>query len=117
MPDIQPYTPSVPSILTTGRQARQEARAHSAQLARIERTTDLQLARAQAVGDVQQAKSQVVATVGAYGMTQVAQVSQLVTQLALAAPSASGDLEYLRTLTTMQVGQVISDTTRMLNRS
>ncbi|MCA4994226.1 hypothetical protein HWD35_05830 [Tsukamurella tyrosinosolvens] len=116
MPNIQPYTSTVPSLLGSGRQSRHEARAHANQLAAIDRITDLKLKNAQSVSDVQQANVQVVATVGAYGLTQVAQVSQLVTQLALAAPAASGDLEYLRTLTTMQIGQVIAETTRLLSR-
>lgn len=117
MPNIQPYIPSVPSVLPTGRQARQEARAHSAQLARIERTTDLRIATAQAVAEVQQAKADTVARVGAYTMQQAALVSQMATQLALAAPTASGDLDYLKTLTIMQLGQVVTDTGRQVNRS
>lgn len=117
MSNIQPYTSTVPSLLASGRQSRQEARAHSAQLARIERTTDLRVATAQAAAEVQQAKAAAVARTGAYAMQQAALVSQMASQLALAAPTASGDLDYLKTLTVMQLGQVVTDTGRQVGRS
>lgn len=117
MSTIQPYTASVPSILGSGRRARHEARAHSAQLARIERLTEIRITQAEATAQVQQAKVDAVARTGAYAMQQATLVSQMATQLALAAPAASGDLDFLKSLTMMQLGQVVTDTGRQVNRS
>ncbi|TWS17782.1 hypothetical protein FK529_18885 [Tsukamurella asaccharolytica] len=86
-------------------------------MARIERTTDLRIAAVQAAAEVQQAKADCVARTGAYAMQQAALVSQMATQLAMAAPTASGDLDYLKTLTVMQLGQVVTDCGRQVNRS
>ena len=119
MPDIQPYTASssLQRLGAQGRQSRQETRAHLGNLARIERTADLQLASLQAVADVQQSKADVVARTGGYVLQQAALVSQMQQQLALATPASSGDLDYIKTLTVMQLGQVVTDTGRQVNRS
>lgn len=113
---IEPFlnaTP-VPSYRTGG--SRQVARAHANQLAIIASNTDIRIATADATAQVQQAKADAVARTGAYAMQQAALVSQMAAQLALAAPAASGDLDYLKTLTVMQLGQVVTDTGRQVNR-
>ena len=120
MSTIEPFmnaTP-VPSYRTGGsRQSRQVARAHASQLAIIASGTEIRIATADATAQVQQAKADCVAKTGAYAMQQAALVSQMATQLALAAPAASGDLDYLKTLTVMLLGQVVTDTGRQVNRS
>ncbi len=120
MSTIEPFmnaTP-VPSYRTGGsRQSRQVARAHASQLAIIANGTEIRVAIADATAQVQQAKADAVARTGAYAMQQAALVSQMATQLALAAPAASGDLDYLKTLTVMQLGQVVTDTGRQVGRS
>lgn len=117
MSDIQPFNSAIPSILGSSRQSRQAARAHAGQLAIIANTTEIRIAHADAAAQVQQAKADAVARTGAYAMQQAALVSQMATQLALAAPAASGDLDYLKTLTIMQLGQVVTDTGRQVGRS
>ncbi len=49
-------------------------------------------------------------------MEQVALVAQMQQQLALAAPTASGDLDFIKTMTVMSVGQIVADTGRAVNR-
>lgn len=114
MSSIEPYTQSTfPSRPTTGgRLARQTARA----LAAIDHGTDITTAQIAAAGEVQQVKVDTVARTGAYAMQQVALVAQMQQQLALAAPAASGDLDFIKTMTVMGVGQIVADTSRAVNR-
>jgi hypothetical protein len=114
MSTLQPYghhlTPS-PST-AGGRLARQTAR----DLAAINHSTEISTARVAAVGEVQQARVDAVARTGAYAMQQVALLAQMQQQLALAAPAASGDLDFIKSMTTIGIGQVIADTSRAVNR-
>jgi hypothetical protein len=95
-----------------GQLSRQTAR----DLATIDQATEIATARAAAAGDVQQARIDAVARAGAYAMQQVALVSQMQQQLALAAPAASGDLDFIKTMTVLGIGQVVADTSRTVNR-
>lgn len=114
MSSIEPYTqstfPGRPTI--GGRLARQTAR----DLAAIDHGTDTTTARIAAAGEIQQVKVDAVARTGAYAMQQVALVAQMQQQLALAAPAASGDLDFIKTMTVMGVGQIVADTSRAVNR-
>ena len=114
MSDLERYTPSsLPSRSSHGgRLARQTAR----DLAAIDHGTDITTARIAAAGEIQQVKVDVVARTGAYAMQQVALVAQMQQQLALAAPAASGDLDFIKTMTVMGVGQIVADTSRAVNR-
>lgn len=114
MSSIEPYTQSTfPSRPTTGgRLARQTAR----DLAAIDHGADITTARIAAAGEIQQVKVDAVARTGAYAMQQVALVAQMQQQLALAAPAASGDLDFIKTMTVVGVGQIVADTSRAVNR-
>lgn len=114
MSNLQPYNPPplVPFSIAGGRLARQTSR----QLAAIEQNSDVRQAAITAAAEVQQAKADAVARTGAYAMQQAALVSQMQQQLAMAAPAASGDLDYLKTLTVMTLGQIVTDTGRQVNR-
>ena len=96
----------------SGRLARQTAR----DLAAIDHSTEVRSARVCAAAEVQQAKVDAVARTGAYAMQQVAIVSQMQQQLALAVPAASGDLDFIKSITVMCVGQIVADTGREVNR-
>lgn len=95
-----------------GRLARQAAR----ELAAIDHATDLRSAAIAAAGEVQQAKVDTIARTGAYAMQQAALVAQVQQQLALAAPAASGDLDFIKTMTVIGMGQAVADTARAVNR-
>ncbi|ACY20723.1 hypothetical protein Gbro_1441 [Gordonia bronchialis DSM 43247] len=114
MSSIEPYTPSsLPNRSSAGgRLARQTAR----DLAAIDQGTDITTARIAAAGEIQQVKVDAVARTGAYAMQQVALVSQVQQQLALAAPAASGDLDFIKTMTVVGVGQIVAGTGRAVNR-
>ncbi len=83
MSTIAPYSqPLVPShSITGGRLSRQTAR----DLATINHSAEISTARVAAAGEIQQARIDAVARAGAYAMQQVALVSQMQQQLALAA--------------------------------
>lgn len=69
-----------------------------------------------AAGELQRAKLATIASTGGYAMQQAAIVSQMQQQLALACPASSGDLDALKTLTAMSMGQVVVDTASKINR-
>ncbi|MFT3663037.1 MAG: hypothetical protein QM809_17210 [Gordonia sp. (in: high G+C Gram-positive bacteria)] len=115
MSNLQPLPQQ--SIIPTapaagGRLARQTSR----QIAALDAATEVRTAAIRAAAELQQEKVDAVARTGAYGMQQVTLVSQAAQQLVLAAPAASGDIEYLKTLTVMSVGQIITDTARQVNK-
>ncbi|MFV3114248.1 hypothetical protein [Gordonia amicalis] len=114
MSSIEPYNPSTfPSRPSYGgRLARQTTR----NLAAIDCNTDITSARISATAEIQQVKVDAVARTGAYAMQQAALVAQVQQQLALAAPAASGDLDFIKTMTVMGVGQIVADTCRAVNR-
>ncbi|MFD6677718.1 hypothetical protein ACFWDA_25585 [Rhodococcus zopfii] len=115
MSAIERYTQQsiVPSPSASGgRLSRQTAR----ELAAIDHVTDLRSAAIAAAGEVQQAKVEAIARTGAYAMQQAALVAQVQQQLALAAPAASGDLDFIKTMTVMGMGQAVADTARAVNR-
>lgn len=95
-----------------GRLSRQTAR----DLAAINHSADVVSARVAAAGEIQQARVDAVARTGAYAMQQVALLAQMQQQLALAAPAASGDLDFIKSMTTVGIGQVVADTGRAVNR-
>lgn len=107
-----------PSLLPTrsaaagGRLTRRTAR----DLAAIDYGTETTSARISATAEIQQVKVDAVARTGAYAMQQVALVTQMQQQLAMAAPAASGDLDFIKTMTVMGVGQIVADTSRAVNR-
>lgn len=103
-------TASYPTA-TGGRLSRQTAR----DLAAIDHSTEIMSARVAAAGEVQQARVDAVARTGAYAMQQVALLAQM-QQLALAAPAASGDLDFIKSMTMIGIGQVVADTSRAVNR-
>ncbi|MGV9671368.1 hypothetical protein ACWDPV_12355 [Gordonia sp. NPDC003504] len=114
MSSMEPYNQSlVPSrSISGGRLSRQTGR----DLATINYSTEISTARVAAAGEVQQARIDAVARAGAYAMQQVALVSQMQQQLALAAPAASGDLDFIKTMTVVGIGQIVADTSRAVNR-
>ncbi|WP_100515124.1 hypothetical protein [Mycobacteroides abscessus] len=91
-------------------------RATRQQLATIEATVAIKQAGIDAVAEVQRAKIDVVTSTGGYAMQRAALVGQMQQQLALASPVSSGDLDFLKSLTMIAVGQVLSDTVTKLNR-
>lgn len=115
MSAIERYTQQsiVPSPSASGgRLSRQTAR----ELAAIDHSTELRSATIAAAGEVQQAKVDAIARTGAYAMQQAALVAQVQQQLALAAPAASGDLDFIKTMTVIGMGQAVADTARAVNR-
>ncbi len=115
MSDIQPYTPTsslVPAISTS----RQMARRTAQQLSAIQASIEVRSAAIAAAAELQQAKVDAVARTGALAMQNVALLSQMQQQLALAAPAASGDLDYLRATTTMALASIVTDTMRQVSR-
>ncbi len=115
MPNIQPYNHQsllIPLSAIDGRLARQTSR----QIAAINQAVDVNRAAIAAAADIQQEKVDAVARTGGYAMQQAALVSNMQQQLALAAPASSGDLDYLKTLTMMGIGQIVTDTARQVNR-
>ncbi|BBY97306.1 MULTISPECIES: hypothetical protein [Mycobacteriales] len=115
MSAIERYTQQsiVPSPSASGgRLSRQTAR----ELAAIDHVTDLRSAAIAAAGEVQQAKVEAIARTGACAMQQAALVAQVQQQLALAAPAASGDLDFIKTMTVIGMGQAVADTAREVNR-
>ncbi|WP_425551859.1 hypothetical protein [Dietzia cercidiphylli] len=71
-------------------------------------------ARVAAAGEVQQTQVDAVARAGAYAMRQVALLAQMQKEIALAAPEASGDLDFIKSMTS--IGQVVADTSQPVNR-
>ena len=103
----------VPSPSTSGgRLSRQTAR----ELAAIDQSTEIRSAAIAAAGEVQQARVDAIARTGAYAMQQAALVAQMQQQLALAAPAASGDLDFIKSMTVAGIGQIVADTSRAGNR-
>lgn len=91
------------------RQTRREVAVIEANLAVRQTAVD-------AAGELQRAKLGTIASTGGYAMQQAAIVSQMQQQLALACPASSGDLDVLKTLTVMSMGQVVVDTASKINR-
>ncbi|MFT4042898.1 MAG: hypothetical protein QM673_07040 [Gordonia sp. (in: high G+C Gram-positive bacteria)] len=115
MSSIEPYnTQSAVSFRSSGggRLSRQTAR----DLAAIDRSTEVRSAQISAAGEVQQAKVDAITRTGAYGMQQATLLAQMQQQLALAAPGASGDIDFIKTMTVIGIGQAVSDTARAVNR-
>lgn len=77
------------------------ARQTSSALAAIDRHSEIAVAKAQAVADVPQAGVEAVARTRAYAMQQTALVSNMQQQLSMSALAASGDLDYIKTVTVM----------------
>ena len=111
MSNLELYTQSYSSAHQR-RLARQAARG----LAAIEHNANITTARIAAAGEIQQVKVDAVARTGAYAMQQVALVAQVQQQLALAAPAASGDLDFIKSMTVAGIGQIVADTSRAVNR-
>lgn len=114
MSSLEAYSQSLaPShSITGGRLTRQTAR----DLGVINHSTEISIARVAAAGEIQQARIDAVARAGAFAMQQAALVSQMQQQLTLAAPAASGDLDFIKTMTVMGIGQIVADTSRAVNR-
>ena len=114
MSALEPYgQPLIPSrSISGGRLSRQTA----SDLAMIDHSTEIRSTRVAAAGELQQARIDAVARTGAYALQQVALVSQMQQQLALAAPAASGDLDFIKTMTVVGIGQIVADTSRAVNR-
>ncbi|MCF8785257.1 hypothetical protein [Rhodococcus ruber] len=115
MSTIEPYGSTFPHAMpsaTGNRLARQTAR----ELAAIDHATQVRTTAVASAGEIQQAKIDAIAQTGAYAMQQAALVAQVQQQLALAAPAAAGDLDFLKTMTVMGIGQIVADTSRAVNR-
>ena len=91
-------------------------RATRQQLATIEATVAVGQAAVDAVAEVQKAKVDALTSTGGYAMQRAALVAQVQQQLALACPASSGDLDFLKSLTMVGVGQVVADTAAKVNR-
>lgn len=112
MSTIQHYAPQSASPTLGGRLTRETARA----LAVVDHATEVRSAAIAAAGEIQQAKVDAIARTGAYAMQQAALVAQVQQQLALTAPAASGDLDVIKTMTVIGIGQAVADTARAVNR-
>ena len=112
MSTIQHYVPQSPSPTLGGRLTRETARA----LAVVDHATEIRSSVIAAAGEIQQAKVDAIARTGAYAMQQAALVAQVQQQLALTAPAASGDLDVIKTMTVIGIGQAVADTARAVNR-
>ncbi|MBN7550305.1 hypothetical protein DDJ91_12575 [Mycobacteroides abscessus] len=86
------------------------------EVALIEANLAVRQTAVDAAGELQRAKLGAIASAGGYAIQQAAIVSQIQQQLALACPTASGDLDVLKTLTVMGMGQVVVDTAAKVNR-
>ncbi|GAC54474.1 hypothetical protein HGA01_18090 [Gordonia amicalis] len=116
MTEIDRFTTSATGVSNTWLGGRALSRQVARDLAAINHSTEVSTARVAAAGEVQQARIDAVARAGAYAMQQVALVSQMQQQLALAAPAASGDLDFIKTMTAVGIGQIVADTGRAVNR-
>lgn len=116
MTEIDRFTTPAAGVSNTWLGSRALSRQVARDLAAINHSTEVSTARVAAAGEVQQARIDAVARAGAYAMQQVALVSQMQQQLALAAPAASGDLDFIKTMTVAGIGQIVADTSRAVNR-
>lgn len=91
-------------------------RATRQQLATIEAAVAVKQAAVDAVAEVQRAKIDVVTSTGGYAMQRAALVGQMQQQLALACPVSPGDLDFVKSLIMVAVGQVVADTAAKVNR-
>jgi len=112
---LEIFRPTIPSLTTVGSPARLSRQVHR-EVALIEARVPVRQAAIDAAADVQRTKIDALASTGGYAMQRAALVAQMEHQLALACPTASGDLDYLKTLTTVGIGQVLSDTAAKVNR-
>lgn len=86
------------------------------EVALIEAAVAVRQTAVDAAAEVQKAKIDALASTGGYAMQRATLVTQMEQQLAVACPTASGDLDFLKTLTVMGMGQVLSDTAAKVNR-
>lgn len=91
-------------------------RATRQQLATIEATVAVRRAAVDAVADVQQVKIDAVVAAGERAMLRAALLGQVQQQLVLACPTSSGDMDVLKTITTIGIGQVVADTATKVAR-
>ncbi|MBB4853384.1 hypothetical protein HNP40_000750 [Mycobacteroides chelonae] len=111
--------PSVASLLPSSPFDRFGTKLHrqaSREVALIEANLAVRQTAVDAAGELQRAKLGTIASTGGYAMQQAAIVGQMQQQLALACPASSGDLDVLKTLTVMSMGQVVVDTASKVNR-
>jgi len=87
-------------------------RRHSRAVARVDAGSELRLARVEAEAEVQAATVDAMSYVGRRAMQDVALVSQLEQQLALAVPMASGRLAAIADVTALELDPVFR--TRLL---
>ncbi|WP_237075744.1 hypothetical protein [Mycobacteroides abscessus] len=86
------------------------------QVATIAATVAVRTATVDAVTDVQQVKIDAVAAAGERAMLRAALLGQVQQQLVLACPASSGDMDVLKTITTISMGQVVADTAAKVAR-
>lgn len=86
------------------------------EVALIEANLAVRQTAVDAAGELQRAKLGTIASTGGYAMQRATLVTQMEQQLALACPASSGDLDVLKTLTVMSMGQVVVDTASKVNR-
>ncbi|WP_237075733.1 hypothetical protein [Mycobacteroides abscessus] len=91
-------------------------RATRQQLATIEATVAVRRAAVDAVAEVQQAKIDAVGATGERAVLRAALLGQMQQQLVLACPASSGDMDVLKTITTISMGQVVADTAAKVAR-
>lgn len=92
------------------------ARQHRRDLEQLSVATELRIAAVDAAADVQAAKLDAIASTGNGAMQRAALVNMAQQQLAMACPAAAGDLDFIKTITVMQLGQVVADTQQTLRR-
>ena len=93
------------------------ARRRSRAVARVDAGNEVRLARLDAEAEVQAAPADAVTYVGRRAMQDVALLSQLEQQLALAVPMASGRLAAIADVAALALTDVVADTARRLRRS
>jgi hypothetical protein len=117
MSSLEPYYPNLPLTASPldvfGSRVNRQARRG---LAAVDANTVVRRAHIDAEADLVKEKIDAIAGVGGYALQRAALVNQMQQQLALACPAASGDLDFIKSLTMMGIGQTVTDAARIVGR-
>lgn len=113
---LEIFRSTVPSLTTLGSSPTRLSRQAHREVAVIESNLAVRQTAVDAAAEIQKAKIDALTSTGGYAMQRAALVGQMEQQLALACPTSSGDLDFLKTITMVGIGQVLSDTASKVNR-